>query len=102
MKTPEQIAAEFDFGKPSAAKRGRRKEWPYVPIIDYGRQTCSVHMTRTLQLKGVAYATREEAVERAAKHIEANRIELVRKLRDPRWRALRLQHGLPQEASDLP
>lgn len=102
MKTPEQIAAEFDFGKPSAAKRGRRKEWPFVPVIDYGKQPIGVHRTRTMQLRDLAFATREEAVRRAAKYIEANRVELARKLRDSRWRALRLQHGLPQEASDLP
>ena len=101
MKTPEQIAAEFDFGKPSAAKRGRRKEWPFVPIINYGRQPVGVYMTRTMQLKGLAYATREEAVERAAKHIDGNRTELARKLRDPRYRALRLQYGLPEEAHDI-
>jgi hypothetical protein len=100
MDIVEQIAAQTDFGKPSAAKRGRRKEWPYVPVIDYGPQV-GIYVTRTMQLKGLAYATREEAVEAAAKHIERCRADLAKRLREPRYRALRQQYGLPQEAADL-
>lgn len=101
MRTPEQVAAEFNFGKPSAAKRGNRSEWPYVPVVDYGRQKTGPFQ-RTKQIMGRAFATREEAVAYSEKCIAAWREDLARRLREPRMRALRLHHGLPQEAADLP
>lgn len=85
----EQIAAAQNFGIASAVKRGRRPEWPYVPIVDHG--------THTEQLRGLAYATRFEAVERAQKAINARREGLRRQLRDPGCRALREHFGLPRE-----
>lgn len=98
MRSPEQIAAEANFGKATAAKRGRRKEWPYVPIIE---TRVSPHRTITQQIKGRAYATREEAIACAAKVIEYRRTHLATQLRSQGARALRLQYGLPQEAADL-
>lgn len=79
----------MDLGKPSAAKRGRRSEWPYVPVVDHG--------TRTQQIKGRAYATRDEAVACATRSIEHVRRLLVRRILDPRERALREHHNLPTE-----
>ena len=89
MRTVEEIVAGLNFGEATAVKRGRRAEWPYVPVIDHGRHT--------EQLRGLAYATRFEAIECAKKKIVARQEALRRKLRDPRYRALRQQHGLPAE-----
>jgi len=92
----EAIVAAFPIGKPSAVKRGRRVEWPYVALIaDYlGREGCTHNpMGRR------AYATREEALEAADRYITFFRVDLKAKLLDPRYRALREQYGLPREIS---
>lgn len=92
MTLSEQIleaVARHPFGEATAVKHGRRAEWPYVPIIDHG--------THTEQLRGLAYATRFEAIERARKAIEHRRGTFIRQLGEPRYRALRLQWGLPEE-----
>lgn len=81
--------AAVNFGTATAVKRGRRPEWPYVPIVDHG--------SHTEQLLGVAYATRVEAVQCAERTIAARREFLGQQLRNPRYRALREQHGLPRE-----
>lgn len=91
------VVDAMDFGKASAAKRGRRKEWPYVPIIDYGRQRIGVPVTRSKQVMGQAYATRDEAIDAARKAIEWQRNLRFRMLLDPRQRALRQQWNLPTE-----
>jgi hypothetical protein len=94
----EQIAkaaALANFGVASAAKRGRNAKWPYVPIVihnDCCRPT-------TVQIVGVAYATREEALARAQRHIDGCRSDLAKKLADPRMRALREQYGFPREVA---
>lgn len=97
MNTVERIVAERNFGKPSAAKRGRDPRWPYVPVIDYGPQAIGVHATRTRQLPARAFATREEAVAHAAKAIEYTRRLFAAHLADPGHRALRESVGLPAE-----
>jgi hypothetical protein len=48
--------------KPTAAKRGRNPRFPYVPIIQDG--------SRTSQIRGFAFATRDEALTFAARHID--------------------------------
>lgn len=98
MKTIEQALDGMSLGEPEAVKRGRRSEWPYVPVLrfhDHGNH-------QTTQIKGFAFATREEALEHARKHIAFLRQHYAERFRDPRYRALRMQHGLPQEAADLP
>lgn len=83
----DAAVAACPFGEATAVKRGRRAEWPYVPVIDHG--------THTEQLRGLAYATRFEAVERARKAIVARQEAL-------RYRALRQQFGLPREIGAAP
>lgn len=83
-------AANADLGSPTAAKRGRNPRWPYVPVL-------TLAGGRTQQLRGLAYATREEAVGRAEREIAAMRASLARRLLVPRHRALREQFGLPRE-----
>jgi hypothetical protein len=95
LETDIQAAAErADFGEPSARKGGRNPKWPHVPLVvtteDTGRQ-------HEQQLKGVAFQTRQEAIDHARKHIENARKNLAKQLADPRMRALREQHGLPRE-----
>jgi hypothetical protein len=92
----EAIAASFPFGTPSAVKRGKFSEWPYIAVIkDYMGKSGATHnpMGRS------AYATREEAVAAAERHIAALRTHFRTNLADPRFRALRQQYGLPRELS---
>lgn len=84
-------------GTPSAAKRGRNPNWPYVPIIDHGEQSIGVYRTRTRQLRGKAFETRAEAVAYAESAIQESRRKLAARLIDPRERALRESVGLPRE-----
>jgi hypothetical protein len=93
----QEVAANANFGKPSAAKRGRNPKWPYVPVIDHGEVKIGRHQTWTEQLRGLAFATRDEAISCAATHIANRRADLASKLADPRYRALRGQYGLPEE-----
>ncbi|MEE3755219.1 hypothetical protein [Mycobacterium intracellulare] len=89
----DRIVAAHDFGTPGAVKRGRTAAWPYVPIIKW---TCN-GAPRTTQLRGLAYATRQEAVDRATRQIESDRRKLAVDLCRPNNRAQREQHGLPRE-----
>lgn len=91
----EAVAAAQDFGKASAAKRGRNPEYPYVPIIDYGHSR--VATSKTQQIRGYAFPDRALALAHAEKTIEFRRSELVKRLKEPRYRALRESFGLPAE-----
>jgi hypothetical protein len=91
----EKVITSRNWGKPSARKGGRNPKWPWVPIINYGEDWRS--RTRTYQPRGVAFETREQAVEYASKAI-AGQMELYRRmLHCPRQRAMREQYGLPRE-----
>lgn len=83
----------------SAAKRGRRPEWPYVPIVKFPEHPQGLRVEQTRQLRGLAYTTRAEAVARAARQIEAWKVDLADKLARPNFRALREQYGLPREVA---
>jgi hypothetical protein len=85
-----------NFGKPRARKDGRNPAFPYVPIINYGRQLIGRSMTRTEQIRGKAFETPEQAAEYAGKIIEARKLDLAAKLADPRYRALRDKYGIAQ------
>lgn len=93
----EDVVAKLDMGKPSAAKRGRNPQYPYVPIVDFGEQEIGRNTTRTEQLKGWAFPTHELAVDHAEKVIAARRTALAARLKEPRLRALRQHYGLPAE-----
>lgn len=90
----EKAAAAADFGRPSAQKRGRDPKWPYVPVI---LRDSTRGPNRQEQIRGLAYATRDEAVAMAERTIECRRSSLRERLGDRRHRALREQHGLPRE-----
>lgn len=92
----DAVVAAHPFGRASAVKRGRRKEWPYVPVIDHGRQAVGVHMTRTEQLPKKAYATRDEAISYAQRVIDARREDMRSRLAMPHQRTWRKQLGLPE------
>jgi hypothetical protein len=94
----ERIDAEF--GRPSAAKRGRNPEWPYVPIIDYGHQEQGLARTRTHQIQGKAFKTRDEAVGYARQRIERAKAARLLQLAEPRHRAIRQHYGLPYEIDE--
>lgn len=88
----QEAAAAADFGVASARKRGRNPEFPYVPVIEHqnGQRTAN-------PVKGLAFATRAEAVAQAQRQIDAQRAALATKLGERRYRALREQYGLPRE-----
>ena len=96
----EQIAAAVDAAfatyTAEARKGGRRPEWPYVPIVRITDPTAP-YGGGTSQVKGLAYATRDEAVDAARRQIDAERATLAAKLADPTHRALREYHGLPRD-----
>ena len=83
------------IGTASAAKRGRNPQWPWVPIIDLSALQC--RGLKTQQVRGKAFATREEAVAYAERVVASRKRALERALADPRQRALREAHGLPRE-----
>ena len=87
-----EVVAAVDFGTASAAKRGSNPAFPYVPIIvrPGGERTAN-------PAKGLAFATREEAIAQAQRQIDVQRADLTAKLGERRYRALREQHGLPRE-----
>lgn len=91
--TPEEAVALVDFGKASAAKRGRNPKFPYVPIVKHAPAWDGA-VARTEQILLRAFGTREEAVEYAAKVISSRRDHLLARLRKPQFRALREQHGV--------
>lgn len=86
------MAGDRNFGKPSAAKRGRNPLWPYVPIIA-DLEGCGKKL-RTEQVRGKAFATRDEAVAYAGRLIEARKADWARKLANPNNRALRAAEGI--------
>ena len=96
----EHVVAAFPFGEASAAKRGRSSTFPYVPVIDYGPQTTGVHRTRTKQLRGVAFKSRQDALDYAVAFIARARDNFREQLCTSRLRALREQHGLPREVPE--
>jgi hypothetical protein len=98
----EEIVAAMAWGKASAAKRGRNPSWPFVPVIDHTILHPQAGDTLLRQrtenaCRGVAFATREEAVAKAQQVIDARKVHLASQLADPRYRALRVSHGLPSE-----
>lgn len=95
----ERVVADLDLGTPSARKGGRRDEWPYVPVV-VSNSTApggGVGTGQVSQVKGLAYATRAEAVAAAERYIEAQRAILATHLGERQYRALREQYGLPRE-----
>lgn len=90
----DAIVADLDLGTASAAKRGRNPAYPYVPLIKYTNRLWDRTENPT---RHVAYATRDEAVARAQWSIDATREMIREKLKQPRYRAMRKQYGLPEE-----
>lgn len=86
----EDAVAAAEWGKPSAAKRGRNPAFPYVPVVVYPARTANL-------AQGRAYSTREEAVAFCQKHIEHCKQITIARLAEPRNRALREQYGLPRD-----
>lgn len=90
--TAAQAAANANLGRPTARKSGRDARWPYVPVVVISDDVRDIEC----QVRGLAYATRSEAIDAAEKHIARERAELERKLSLPNYRALRAQYGVTQ------
>ena len=80
----------------SAQKRGRRPEWPYVPVLLHAGTPESPKGYQE-QIRGAAFATRDEAVAFADRMITQRKLSLADRLRVPQNRALREHHGLPRD-----
>lgn len=96
----ESVVAARDFGAAAAAKRGRNPKFPYVPVIKLrsdGSQLGGYGSARTRQLKGLAYATREEAIARAQRQIDSAKRQFADDLCKPNRQALREYYGLPRD-----
>lgn len=91
-----RIAADLDLGTATARKTGRDARWPYVPVIAHSDSPRG-HVT---QIRGLAYATRTEAIEAGQAHLDALRAKIAVDLTRPSHRALRQHHGLPREVTD--
>lgn len=91
----DAAVAARNFGVASARKAGRNSRWPYVPIVDH--RTGWNKAGHTEQIRGLAYATRDEAVRAAQRTVDARREGYRAQLSQPRYRALRKQAGLPEE-----
>jgi hypothetical protein len=90
----EAVAARPErFGTASASKRGRNQKWPYVPVVKSATGTTS-------QVLGLAYATRQEALDKAQAHIDHLKTMTINRMADPCQRALRAWYGLPRELDD--
>ena len=90
-------AAAYAGHKATARKSGRRPEWPYVPVIDSAPGQYGGERVHAISVRGLAFATREEAVAAAERQLARMVAKLAERLREPHNRALREQHGLPTE-----
>jgi hypothetical protein len=92
----DELVDGLNLGMASAAKRGRNSAFPYVPVI---KRTSADGIRDTTQnpTRRAAYATREEAVAVAQRHIDAQREATRTKLKQPGTRAWRKSFGLPEE-----
>lgn len=102
IKQVEAVVRRRDFGKPSAAKRGRPLARSHVPIIEHTQKAPPFNIGRrhTEQIQGRAFAKRDDAVNYAQRVIDARRVDLLSKLVAPGGRALREYHGLPTEVPE--
>lgn len=98
----DEIVASQRWGSPSAAKRGRNPQWPYVPVIAFEerRYRDGFERARTEQIRGLAFATRAEAVERAAQHIEFRKATFREQFSKPNYRAHRSYWGMPCDLAE--
>jgi hypothetical protein len=84
-RTIEQaVNASYAGYRATAIKRGRNPKWPYVPVFFSGSGGQQ-------QIRGKAFATREEAIAYAERCIVGMRQSFARRLAEPRNRALRAQ-----------
>lgn len=96
-KVEASVEKIYSRQKADAQKRGRRAEWPYVPVVRHYEPGPQLAGYRNEQITGRAYTTREEAIAYAQLVIDHRATEFRKKLTDPRYRALREQCGLPSE-----
>lgn len=89
----DELMNKMDLGAASAAKRGRNPAFPYVPIIKHSSE---FRDRTTNPTRRAAFATREEAVAVAQRHIDAQREAMRAKLKRPETRAWRKALGLPE------
>jgi hypothetical protein len=94
------VNAQWQEESPSDAKRGRNPKFPYVPVINYIVRATGDKRTQN-PAKGLAFATREEAVAKAQSYIIGTREQTAFKMTLHRYRALREQYGFASELKDV-
>lgn len=96
--TTEQIEAAvhtaYGHYKAQTVKRGRNPAFPYVPIYRFADSNGNA---QTTQIKGKAFANRDDAIAYAQRYINALKRTMRDHLQEPRYRALREEFGLPRE-----
>lgn len=90
----EMVQVMYGTHRAHALKRGRNPKWPYVPVMLWVREKPPFPGQKQEQIKGLAFATREEAVEAAQKGIDFLRDKLRKDLASPYGRAMREQWGV--------
>lgn len=93
MPTAQEAAVVANLGVASARKSGRNPKYPHVPVVRHTEGGVRGDGYDE-QILGRAYMTRAEAVAHAQAVINQRRSDLGGKLLNPRYRALRAQHGV--------
>ena len=94
------VAKRFEQFKASAAKRGHNDEFPYVPVVILTPADGGRGYTKNWT-PGLAYKTREEAVERAQRSIMTEIAVNAHKMTLPRFRSLREEYGFARELNEV-
>lgn len=83
----------------SAVKRGRNRDFPFVPVLKLNQPTGIAQTKNPCQ--GLAFATREEALDCAQKTLDGEQARLAKAMTTVGSRALREQFGFPRELTDM-
>lgn len=89
---------ERDTFTASAAKRGRNAKFPYVPVLKLNLG--SIAKTQN-PARGLAFATREEAIACAQKCIDDSNVRMALQMTIQRHRASREDYGFARELADV-
>lgn len=96
-----RAAAEAaNLGVATHRKTGRHHQYPYVPVVRHTEGGLHGYGYDE-QLLGRAYPTKDEAVAHAQAAINQRRAHLGGQLGLVNMRALREQHGLPRELTEV-
>lgn len=106
------VESTYQYHLADAQRRGRNPKWPHVPVILEPRYdpdrideiiAANGKLDRRLdyrqrQLRGVAFATREEALDYARQRLNRDRTNMITQISHPtKGRAWRTHLGMPRD-----